>query len=135
LTYVAWDHYTHELEAKGITPEHILKAEEIEASRGKPPAPPADDSVALVAADEEGYEIYKKASCVSCHGQTLDGNNGSMPVLLGIGDKHDKEALLDIIHNGYGNGMQGQLQANLDKGLTEQDLETLADWLSRQKAE
>lgn len=131
LTWQAWDHYQHELETRGITPEHILKHEEVMAGKGSDPTPGGKSTVSIVAEDDPGYAIYKQATCVSCHGENL---SGPMPSLLGIGDKYDKEQLLDIIVNGKG-GMQPQLDDNLARGLTESDIDTLADWLSRQKAE
>lgn len=132
LTYEAWAEYQHELEARDMTPEHILKHEEVMAGKGKDPVPSAGKkTVAIVAEDDPGYAIYKQASCVTCHGIALDG---PMPSLRGIGDKYDKDQLYDIIVNGTGI-MPGQLDDNLALGLTEGDLDTLADWLARQKAE
>jgi menaquinol-cytochrome c reductase cytochrome b/c subunit len=130
LTWQAWDHYQHELETRGITPEHILKHEEVLAGKGSAPTP-AKKTATIVAQDDPGYAIYKQATCVSCHGADL---TGPMPSLLGIGDKYTQEEIMDIIVNGKG-GMQPQLEDNLARGLTEADIETLASWLAMQKAE
>ena len=40
---------------------------------------------------------------------------------------------MDIIVNGKG-GMQPQFEDNIAKGLTEEDINTLAGWLALQKA-
>ncbi len=130
LTYVSWDHYQHELEAQGITPEHHLKAEEVLASAGKDPVPTPTKEAVLVARDEDGFSIYQRATCVMCHGDSL---NGAI-TLLGVGDKHDKDEILGIIKDGY-KTMPAQYDDNIAKGLTEAEIDTLADWLSRQKAE
>lgn len=130
LTYVSWDHYQHELEAKGITPEHHLKEAEVLASAGKEPQSSAPKAATIVARDEEGFDIFQRATCVMCHGDSL---NGSVS-LLGVGDKHDKDEILGIIKDGY-KSMQPQYEDNLNKGLSEAEIDTLADWLSRQKAE
>lgn len=135
LTKVAWDHYQHELEARNIVPEHIERAHKLEEARksGKPPEKPVDRaSLPIVDEDSEGYAIYQKATCAGCHAQDLKGS-AAAPALRGIGDVYTKEELLNIIHNGTG-GMAPQLQMNLDKGLTEAELEQLAEWLSVQKA-
>lgn len=131
LTYEAWTQYQHELEVRGITPEHILKHEEVLAGKGMDPVPSGEPAASIVAEDDPGYEIYKQASCVNCHGIMLDG---PMPSLLGIGDKYTKEEIHGIIIDGIG-GMTPQLEENLARGLTEENLDTLADWLSRQKRE
>jgi menaquinol-cytochrome c reductase cytochrome b/c subunit len=134
LTIVSWHHYQEELVARGITPETILKEEEVMASKGKPPeaAKPDPKSLAIVAEDDPGATIFQKATCVACHGDSLKGG-GSVPPLRGVGDKHSKEEILDIIKNGKG-GMQPQYDANIDAGLTAEDIDTLAGWLALQKA-
>jgi menaquinol-cytochrome c reductase cytochrome b/c subunit len=134
LTITAWNFYQHELVERGITPEHFIKEEEVMAMKGKPPAPPKADpkSLAIVAEDDAGATIYQKATCVTCHGDSLKGS-GSIPALRGIGDVHSKEELLAIITDGKG-GMAPQLEANLEKGLTTEDIDTLAGWLALQKA-
>jgi menaquinol-cytochrome c reductase cytochrome b/c subunit len=130
LTWQAWDQYQHELETRGITPEHILKHEEVLAGKGAAPVP-AKKTASIVAEDDPGYAIYKQATCVTCHGTDL---SGPMPTLLGIGDKYTQEEIMDIIVNGVG-GMQPQLEDNLARGLTEADIETLASWLAMQKTQ
>lgn len=131
LTYEAWDQYKHELEVRGITPEHILKHEEVLAGKGAEPVPAKKPAASIVAQDDPGYAIYQQATCVNCHGTDL---SGPMPSLLGIGDKYSKEDILGIIENGIG-GMTPQLEDNLARGLTEADIDALADWLARQKTE
>ncbi|MEX1030596.1 MAG: c-type cytochrome [Paenibacillaceae bacterium] len=134
LTITAWTHYQNELVARGITPEHFLKEEEVMASKGKPPeAPKADPkSLAIVAEDDPGATIYQKATCVACHGDSLKGA-GSIPPLRGVGDKYSQDEILGIIKNGKG-GMAKQYDDNIAKGLTATDIDTLAGWLALQKA-
>ncbi|MCD1260252.1 c-type cytochrome [Paenibacillus athensensis] len=137
LTYTSWAHYEHELADKNIIPEHIKREEELQAAKGSASggggAKTSTKAAAIVAADDPGAEIYKKATCVSCHGGNLKGMPSSgIPALLGVGDKHSKDEILGIVKNGKGN-MGAQYQANIDKGLTDADIDKLADWLSRQK--
>ncbi|NBI30493.1 menaquinol-cytochrome c reductase cytochrome b/c subunit [Chengkuizengella marina] len=131
LTMVSWQGYQHELEELNIIPEHIERAEKLEAGL-EVPGGKEEEPVAIVNKESEGYDIYQKSSCISCHAADLNGAVG--PTLLGIGDKYSKEEITDIIINGFGNRMGPQLQQNLDAGLTEADLDTLAVWLAEQKA-
>lgn len=136
LTYTSWSHYQVELKEKNIIPEHIKREEELKASKGTTGGGAGKASTkapAIVAADDPGAEIYKKATCLSCHGAGLKGMPTSgVPALLGVGDKHSKDEILGIIKNGKGN-MGAQYKDNIAKGLTDADIDKLADWLSRQK--
>jgi len=132
LTKVSWDHYQHELEARGIVPEHIQR--EMDMKEGKEPpktGAPKAAVVPIVDEESEGFEIYQKASCVACHAKDLKGQ-ASIPALRGVGDKYTKEELIDVMKNGIG-GMSPQWGDNLKKGLTENDLDKLAEWLAAQK--
>ncbi|SFK91309.1 menaquinol-cytochrome c reductase cytochrome b/c subunit [Paenibacillus sp. 1_12] len=138
LTVVSWTHYEHELKEKNIIPEHIKREEEMHAAKSAGlPAPSTKKTataVAIVAADDPGAEIYKKATCVTCHGAELKGIPASgIPALRGVGDKHNQEAILGIIKKGVGN-MGAQYDDNIKKGLTEADITKLAEWLSKQKS-
>jgi menaquinol-cytochrome c reductase cytochrome b/c subunit len=135
LTVYSWHHYTKELEDKGIIPEHIKREEEMHAGKtggdgGKTPAAPA--KTAVVAADDPSYKVYQKASCAACHGKELQ--KGSAPKLIGIGDKYDKAAILDIIKKGKG-GMPPQYEALKGSNLADADIEKLAEWLAKQKTQ
>jgi menaquinol-cytochrome c reductase cytochrome b/c subunit len=134
LTIASWTHYQNELVARGITPEHILKEEEVMASKGKPPeaSKPDPKSLAIIAEDDPGATIFQKATCVACHGDTMKGA-GSIPPLRGIGDEYTQDQIMDIIKNGKG-GMPAQYDQNIAAGLTAKDLDTLAGWLALQKA-
>lgn len=138
LTYTSWAHYQAELKEKNIIPEHIKREEEMHANKGAAGGGGAKEtkkSAAIVAADDPGAELYKKATCLSCHGAGLKGMPASgVPALLGVGDKFSKDELLGVIKNGKGN-MGKQYQANIDKGLTDADINKLAEWLSKQKAQ
>jgi len=139
LTVVSWTHYQHELKEKNIIPEHIKREEELHAGKGgtsgggaakKPPA-----AAAIVAADDPAADIYKRSTCLQCHGGDLKGMpSAGIPALRGIGDKHSKDEIAGIIKNGVGN-MSAQYDDNIKKGLTDADLDKLADWLGKQKAQ
>jgi menaquinol-cytochrome c reductase cytochrome b/c subunit len=137
LTWVSWDHYQYELARQGIVPEHKVRAEEMRQAReknnGEEPSEPTPVATSIVAEDDPAYEqVYMKASCVQCHGTDLKGGGG-LPSLLGIGDKYSKDEIMDIINNGIG-GMAAQYDLNIQMGLTDEDLDNLATWLSKQKA-
>lgn len=138
LTYTSWSHYQVELKEKNIIPEHIKREEEMHANKGATGGGGAKEtkkSAAIVAADDPGAEIYKKATCLSCHGAGLKGMPASgVPALLGIGDKLSQDEILGVIKNGKGN-MGKQYQGNIDKGLSDADINKLAEWLSKQKAQ
>ncbi|MDF2963528.1 MAG: menaquinol-cytochrome c reductase cytochrome b/c subunit [Paenibacillus sp.] len=139
LTVVSWTHYQHELKEKNIIPEHIKREQEMHAGKGesggggaaKKPAAAA----AIVAADDPAAEIYKKSTCIACHGGELKGMPSSgIPALRGVGDKHSTEEILNIIKKGQGN-MGAQYDANIAKGLTDADINKLSEWLGKQKAQ
>ncbi|WP_028548643.1 c-type cytochrome [Paenibacillus sp. UNC451MF] len=138
LTVVSWTHYEHEMKEKNMVPEHIKREEEMHAGKGesgggaaKKPAAAA----AVVAADDPAAEIYKKATCVACHGGELKGMPSSgIPALRGVGDKHSKDEIMNIIKKGQGN-MSAQYDENIKKGLTDADINKMAEWLAKQKKE
>jgi menaquinol-cytochrome c reductase cytochrome b/c subunit len=132
LTWVAWDHYQKELAETGTVPDHIKREEERKAGNTEAPKPQGKQVLpAIVAADDPAAEIYKKATCVSCHAADLKGQSG-IPPLRGIGDKHNKDEILNIIKNGQG-GMSPQYEANKSAGLSDDDIDKLSDWLAKQK--
>jgi menaquinol-cytochrome c reductase cytochrome b/c subunit len=59
----------------------------------------------------------------------------SGPSLRGVGDKHDKDAIMKIIKEGFNGRMPAQYDSAIAAGLTDKDIDNLADWLSKQKAE
>jgi menaquinol-cytochrome c reductase cytochrome b/c subunit len=136
LTVFSWHHYTKELEEKGIIPEHIKREEERHAGKaggdggGTAAAPVKKTSV--VEPDDPSYAVYQKASCAACHGKELQ--KGPAPKLVGVGDKYDAAGILDIIKNGKG-GMPKQYDALKGSGLADADIEKLAEWLAKQKAQ
>ncbi|MBE1445939.1 MULTISPECIES: menaquinol-cytochrome c reductase cytochrome b/c subunit [unclassified Paenibacillus] len=138
LTVVSWTHYEHEMKEKNMVPEHIKREEELHAGKGesggggaKKPAAAA----AIVAPDDPGAELYKKATCVACHGGELKGMPSSgIPALRGVGDKHSQEEIMNIIKKGQGN-MSAQYDENIKKGLTDADINKVAEWLAKQKKE
>ncbi|MFD3258876.1 c-type cytochrome [Paenibacillus lentus] len=135
LTNVAWTHYKHELEASGTQPEHIQREEEAREKReqGLPTSNAVrQKEVAIVDKDDPAMEFYKKATCINCHAADLKGT--AAPSLRGIGDKHSKDEILTIIHDGY-KSMPSMYDAATTAGLTDEDIDHLAEWLAKQKAE
>jgi len=134
LTWVSWNHYQHELEVNGVTPEHIeremLAREAVE--NGQPrPIPGKVKIPDMVAADDPAFtDTMKQAACISCHGAELEGA-GTTPPLRGVGDKYSKEELIDIITNGAGEGAMPSFK----ESLSAEQIEQVATWLSKQKAE
>jgi len=68
-------------------------------------------------------DVYEK-SCMACHGGNLD--DGSAPDLSAIGAEYSAEEIEDIIENGIG-------QMPAQKGVSDDDRELLASWLSDKK--
>ncbi|MDR6549494.1 c-type cytochrome [Paenibacillus qinlingensis] len=139
LTYTSWSHYQLELKEKNIIPEHIKREEEMHANKGGAAAGNGAKNdtkkASIVAADDPAAAIYAKATCLACHGAQLKGMPASgVPALLGVGDTHTKEDIMGIIKNGKGN-MPAMYKPNIDKGLTDADIDKLADWLSKQKTQ
>lgn len=137
LTNGAWTHYSNEMEATGQKAEHIQREEEAEEKRAKglPTTNAiATKEVAIVDKEDVAMETYKKASCITCHAADMKGAAG--PSLRGIGEVHDKDAILTIIKEGYGDGKMPPMYDNaIAAGLTDKDVDHLAEWLAKQKAE
>jgi menaquinol-cytochrome c reductase cytochrome b/c subunit len=95
---------------------------------------PTGELPAIVEPDSEGYMVYQKSSCIGCHATDLTGQAGFAPPLLGTGDKFSREELVDIMKNGIGNMPAGMWDASIAQGLTEEDMNKLADWLAIQKS-
>lgn len=62
-------------------------------------------------------------SCISCHGQNLEGGMG--PALNDVGSRMSADEIRDVIENG-----QGQMPGGLISG---EDLDAVVDYLSQQK--
>ncbi|GLY09290.1 cytochrome c551 [Bacillus badius] len=73
-------------------------------------------------ASADGEQVYKQ-SCMSCHGEKLEGQVG--PALDKIGSKYSKDEILNIVENG-----KGQMPPNVVKG---DDAEAVAEWLATKK--
>ncbi|OEH92213.1 cytochrome c551 [Bacillus solimangrovi] len=82
---------------------------------------PAGDEGAVV--DTAGAEKLYQESCVSCHGQNLEGGVG--PELTAVGASLSSEEILNIITNG-----QGSMPAGLLQGA---EAEKVAAWLAEKK--
>lgn len=137
LTVYSWHHYQEELAANGTIPEHIKRAEERAAAKASgQPVPSASKNtaaVAIVAEGDPGAQVYAKASCVSCHGADLKGNTAAkFPGLRGVGDKISKDEIMTIVKNGKGQ-MPAQYDSNIQKGITQAQMDQLVNWLAMQK--
>ncbi|ALS27790.1 subunit b/c of menaquinol-cytochrome C reductase [Paenibacillus sp. 32O-W] len=136
LTKVSWDHYQHQLELTNTVPEHIEreeKAREAALAGKEPPSnkPPAEQEVPIVAADDPAKQIAEKATCLSCHGTDLKGQPGAnIPALRGVGDRLSKDELVNVITEGIPPGMP-----SFKDKLSADEIDQLATWLSKQKAE
>ncbi|QFF98717.1 cytochrome C oxidase Cbb3 [Psychrobacillus glaciei] len=79
--------------------------------------------VAKVEFDEssEGYQIYAKASCISCHGNAFEGGIGK-PL---IGLKYTADEIVNIAHEGLPGGMPGGTFQG-----TDEELHKLAEFIT-----
>lgn len=143
LTVFSWHHYKQELAVNNTIPEDIVHEQAItDAKKAGLPYPRqvlGGPTIAIVAPDDPGAQVYQKATCIGCHAVDLTGTKAlGAPALLGVGDKYSKDQILDIIKNGKsgeGSGvMPPQYDTNMKNGLTADDIDKLATWLSKQKA-
>ncbi|WP_438351244.1 c-type cytochrome [Paenibacillus sp. FA6] len=135
LTNSAWTHYTNELEATNQIPETEQRVIDAEAKRAK--GLPTSNAIvtkeiAIVDKEDKAMESFVMAGCISCHATDLKGNAG--PSLRGVGDTYDEAAILSIIKEGQGR-MSPMYDSAIAAGLTDQDVNELAAWLAKQKAE
>lgn len=70
--------------------------------------------------DHPGYQVYQQQTCISCHGENLEGV-GTNPPLTGI--ERSVEEIQDIAVNGIGN-----MPANIFNG-SEEELQQLAEFI------
>jgi cytochrome c551 len=84
-------------------------------------APSTDEGTEETTASA-GEEVYQQ-SCLSCHGENLEGGFG--PALDNAGAEYSKDEILNIIHNG-----KGQMPPNVVEG---EDAEAVAAWLAEKK--
>jgi menaquinol-cytochrome c reductase cytochrome b/c subunit len=71
----------------------------------------------------EGYQQFAAYSCISCHGDQLQGA-GAGPGINQVGAERDADYIRDVIVNGKGAMPGGQF------GGTEEELEVLVEWLA-----
>ncbi|WP_051620987.1 c-type cytochrome [Paenibacillus sp. UNC451MF] len=86
----------------------------------------ASQGDALTSAPEQVQALYKQ-SCISCHGNNLEGKVGPTTNLQKIGGKLTKEQISKQIISG-GNGMPG-----FGTKLKPEETEALAEWLAGKK--
>ncbi|NHN32312.1 cytochrome c [Paenibacillus sp. S3N08] len=83
----------------------------------------ANTAEAMVGASEQVQSLYKQ-SCLSCHGNTLEGRVGPKTNLQQVGERLSKEQISKQIASG-GNGMPG-----FGTKLTPEEIAALTDWLA-----
>jgi menaquinol-cytochrome c reductase cytochrome b/c subunit len=138
LTMVSWHHYEEELKINNTIPETEKREAELQANASQGIKAPANAQknqvVAIVAENDPGASVYKKATCVSCHAADLKGMPAAgIPALRGVGDQLSKAQIMDIIKNGKDNKMPPQYDQNIKQGITDQQMDQLAGWLAMQK--
>ncbi|HIW35240.1 MAG TPA: c-type cytochrome [Candidatus Paenibacillus intestinavium] len=133
LTVVSWSHYQDQLEAKGMTPEHHVRAEKakeaLEAGKERPNPLKAAAVPAVIEADDPAMSVYESA-CLACHAADLNGDFG--PSLIGIGNSKSVEEIHDIIANGTEGGMPAFKEMGT---LSDDEIDQLAIWLAKQTQE
>jgi cytochrome c551 len=80
----------------------------------------------MAGATEQVQSLYKQ-SCLSCHGNTLEGKVGPKTNLQQVGKRMSKEQITKQIASG-GNGMPG-----FGSKLTAEEIQALAEWLATQQ--
>jgi cytochrome c551 len=83
----------------------------------------ASTADAMAGATEQVQSLYKQ-SCLSCHGNTLEGRVGPKTNLQQVGKRMSKEQITKQIASG-GNGMPG-----FGTKLTAEEIQALAEWLA-----
>ncbi|WP_062104814.1 menaquinol-cytochrome c reductase cytochrome b/c subunit [Bacillus niameyensis] len=76
--------------------------------------------------EAEGYKVYASQSCITCHGDNLEGGPAAPPL---VNLDHTPEEIIDIAHNGY-----KSMPANQYTG-SDEDLEKLAEFIAGLKSE
>lgn len=133
LTYVSWAHYQSELDRLGMTPEHIERAQLLAEGKELPTKKSAAVSIPIVDPDSEGFSIYERSSCINCHAADLSGQQ-IFPSLLGIGDKYERDEIMQIVIDGIPPGMPASYDDNINNyGLTAEEIDSMVDWLAIQK--
>lgn len=129
LTVVSWDHYQHQLEEKGIVPEHHERADKVrealERGEERPSFLKTAEAPAIIEADDPAFSIVE-SQCIGCHASDLNGASG--PALLGIGNRLSSEEIAEIITHGKNNGSMPAFEGTLSTD----EINQLAEWLSKQ---
>jgi len=129
LTVVSWDHYQHQLEEKGIVPEHHERADKVrealERGEERPSFMKTAEAPAIIEADDPAFTIAE-SNCMSCHATDLNGGGG--PALLGIGNRLSTEEIAEIITHGKNEGNMPAFEGMLSSD----EITQLAEWLSKQ---
>lgn len=76
--------------------------------------------------EAEGYKVYANQSCITCHGDNLEGGPAA-PALIDL--DLAPEEIMDIAHNGYKTMPAGQFEGS------DEDLEKLAEFIAGLKSE
>ncbi|WP_203332786.1 menaquinol-cytochrome c reductase cytochrome b/c subunit [Planococcus beigongshangi] len=82
---------------------------------------------------DPGYEVYSTSSCISCHGDNLEGQVG--PTLVGTG--YTPEEIADIAVNGIEEDGEQKMPPSFEVDVdgSEEDLQTMAEFIAGLEAE
>lgn len=130
LTVFSWSHYQHQLEEKGMVPEHHEREEKVREALERGEERPnfmktAEAAPAIIEADDPAFSIVE-AQCIGCHAADLNGAVG--PALLGIGNRLSSEEIAEIITHGAGGGAMPAFEGSLST----EEIEQLSAWLAKQ---
>jgi menaquinol-cytochrome c reductase cytochrome b/c subunit len=81
--------------------------------------------------EDPGYEIYTQSSCISCHGDNLEGAVG--PSLVGTG--LSPEEIAEIAVNGIEKDGAQVMPPSWEDGGSDEDLQVLSEFISGLEAE
>ena len=88
-------------------------------------------NISSVQADE-GAELYQAKGCVTCHGETGISPAPIWPNIAGQHKQYLVAQMKDIKSGKRNNGMSVTMQAII-AAVSDEEIEKIADWLSKQK--
>jgi menaquinol-cytochrome c reductase cytochrome b/c subunit len=91
------------------------------AKQGEIVNPPGEEPQVKIDQESEGYQIYSNQSCISCHGDNLQGGSAAPPL---VGTGHSAEEIITIAQEGIGNMPAGQFKGS------QEELQKLAEFIA-----